>query len=214
MVCKSFPSLWNLEEGFIVPPPRLGDFKWSNRDSHLGSWLWNETHPDSAGSTSNWSSRMNQRAIKTNCALCGGNPLAYKWSSENNLKVVTKLLQETFFFLADAFLNSKTSQCLQLSLGVPNVRHFQHWLTDSSHIPSFSLLPYLPAGCRDPGDLGAHVLRMPVPLSTWVPEWRHGAKHPLHHSHCHQPGTPTSNFLWVKSKCLLCEVTEICGCLY
>lgn len=76
----------------------------------------------------------------------------------------------------EAFLNSEISPTpFLLPLGpllpAGTPKDFPHSI--------FSLISCLPAGHGDPGDPRVHVLRLAEPLSTWIPEWLRGAKHPL-----------------------------------
>lgn len=159
---------------------------------------------------SNWptpgveQSRMNQRAIKTNCALCNSNLLAYKLSSENNLRWITELLKQILLFFFSSMHFSTATLLNSASSSVSAVPPLPAVARKALPRSIFALLSCLPAGCGDPGDPEGHVLRMAVPRSTSIHEWPGEAKHSLpsqHHSHiglsigknkypfCEVPGT-------------------------
>lgn len=185
MACKSFPSLWNLEKTLCLLLS-LGDFKWPNKERiSLGeiaveqetSRLPDMPVPPITDQLLELSQQNKSKSHKTNCALCSNNPRAYKLSSENNLKVITELLIQT--------LHPPNSPpfgwCIHqqnLSFRLP----LRPTASSGSQGPPITRPFSLPLYARwmlRPRWPGVHVLRMAVPLSTWVPEWLHGARHIL-----------------------------------
>lgn len=174
-------------------------------------WSW--FHKSLTYSFWKWSSRRNQRAIKTNCVLCDSNPLDYKLSSEDNLKVINWTIKTFFFFFfwLMTFLNSETPQHLQLCFCRPGCAPLPAVFTKTSHIPSFLSSPICQLDVETQVTLeslrwGWQRLGLPESLNDW---WSQMLS--LHF--CQQPGASTSNFLRTRNKYLLWEITEIWWCL-